>query len=418
MSRAGYAREIRTAATYPVAMALTEGSFASVVAIKYFNASALLVSIIVAAPMFGNIIAVLWAQLAERRSKIRLTNQLQIGIVMCVLAVALTALLPKDSGAWAFAVLMVGARLLASGIVTIRSYVWRMNYPKAKRGRIVARIIMITTLSTLITAQLGMFLIDRHAHLYWVVYVIGAVLGVVGVRTFAGIRIRGERKQLKDLGPIEPMHPLQMLVHSFADARKLLREDHAFRQYQTWQMCMGFSFLMMTPALYTLISKQLTNPARDYLLALTVAATIPDLTRVIFTQIWAPIFDRMDFSRFRFYQSLIGLSMHVLIFAGALLQSLWVIAIATFVMGISNAAGNLAWNLGQNAFAPRDQIGRYMGVHVMLTGLRGCVAPFLGAIAFYTFSRYGGPQYTFVLPVLLSMVAVWGFWSMMRAKSR
>ena len=43
------------------------------------------------------------------------------------------------------------------------------------------------------------------------------------------------------------------------------------------------------------------------------------------------------------------------------------------------SGAQLSWQLCVMEFAPRHQVGLYMGIHTMLTGLRGIVAPFLGA---------------------------------------
>ena len=48
LSRANYLHELRASATFPLAAAMAEGSFASVVAQKYFGASSFLVAVIVA----------------------------------------------------------------------------------------------------------------------------------------------------------------------------------------------------------------------------------------------------------------------------------------------------------------------------------------------------------------------------------
>ncbi len=424
LSRASYVRELRTAATYPVAMALTEGAFASVVAQKYFNAGDALVSVIVAAPMFGNIAALIWSDLSEGQPRIRFANHLQTAVAMCVFAVALTWFLPKPQGAWLFAALMVSARVLASGIVTVRSVVWRMNYPRDRRAQIVSRITVLATTAMALASGLGAALVDKFNWAYVLVYLCAGTLALVGMRQFAKVRIRGEGKlirrerieeaddAMRGLSP-RRKRPVAHLVELFADAGRLLREDRNFRDYQRWQMLMGMSFLMMLPALYTLVNKHLTDPRADYLLATVVVYTIPTVTQVVFTQIWAPVFDRIRFSRFRFIQSVIGLCAHSLIVTGAMLGSLPMLAVATFVLGIAQAAGGLAWNLGQNAFAPPDQVQRYMGVHVMLTGLRGCVAPFVGTFAFKLLSVYQFERWTFFLPLAICTIGAIGFYKMM-----
>src|ERR687894_1009001 len=79
MVRASYRQEMRSALTYPLAAALAEGSFTGIVATKYFHASPVLLAVITAAPMFGNIMALVWAELARTRRKVPFVNALQAG---------------------------------------------------------------------------------------------------------------------------------------------------------------------------------------------------------------------------------------------------------------------------------------------------------------------------------------------------
>ena len=94
MVRLSYRYEMRAAMTFPLAASLAEGSFTSVVAAKNFDASITLMSVIFAAPMFVNIVAMMWSQLSLGRRKVPLVNLLQLGVVVMVASVALDALLP------------------------------------------------------------------------------------------------------------------------------------------------------------------------------------------------------------------------------------------------------------------------------------------------------------------------------------
>src|SRR5918992_4472623 len=161
MGRASYRHEMRSALTYPLAAALAEGSFTGIVAAKYFKASPVLLAVITAAPMFGNIMALLWAELARTRRKVPFVNLLQAGVVTSVAAVALTRALPRDLGGWAFAGLIILARVLASGIITVRSAIWRSNYPRNLRGQIIGRITMLATTVLAATTLGGALWLDR-----------------------------------------------------------------------------------------------------------------------------------------------------------------------------------------------------------------------------------------------------------------
>ena len=103
MVRHSYRHEIRSALTFPLAASLAEGSFTGVVAAKNFGAGVVLMSVITAAPMFGNIMALIWSDLSLGRKKVPLVNMLQAGVVLMIASVALTAYLPPQVAGWVFA---------------------------------------------------------------------------------------------------------------------------------------------------------------------------------------------------------------------------------------------------------------------------------------------------------------------------
>lgn len=445
MVRRNYSFELKSALTFPLAAALAEGTFTGVVASKYFAAGPMLIAVITAAPMFGNILALLWSELAESRPKIKFINVLQIGVVVAMAAVGLTWFIDDQSIAgWAFAGLIIVARVLASGIVTLRSAVWRLNYPKALRGQIISRIngVYNTVLAAMVLASA--FALNFRPGLYAVIYPIVALVSLVGVLQFSRIRVRGEgallrRRRLVPAAPgIDPEGhetldyarvqrlragngPIGRLMTRITDAFGLLKRDKMFREYQWWQFMLGASFMMMFPSLIYVVSTEMTDPTTEYVKAVVILQFLPMITGVVFLQVWAPIFDRTDLFTFRVWIGLAGLAAHVLILTGALTNQLWVIALGTFSVGISMGGGQLAWQLGQNAFATKDNVGTYMGLHVMLTGMRGMFAPFLGVGIYHLLSQVigdtdgvPGGRWLFLVPVTLCTVSMFGYVSMAR----
>jgi hypothetical protein len=190
MVRLSYRYEMRAAMTFPLAASLAEGSFTSVVAAKNFDASITLMSVIFAAPMFGNIVAMMWSQLSLGRRKVPLVNLLQLGVVVMVASVALDALLPSKIAGWVFASQIVAARLMASGITTLRSAIWRANYPRHVRGHVVSRITSVATVGLAAATVLGSYLLDLNPRAYVYLYPAAALLGVIGIWQFSHIRIR------------------------------------------------------------------------------------------------------------------------------------------------------------------------------------------------------------------------------------
>lgn len=393
MVRHSYVHELRSAATYPLAAALAEGAFTSVVAAKYFSAPAYLIAVITAAPMFGNIAALFWSQMAERHPKVRFVNWLQLGVIGAIAAVSLTWFLPRSQGAWAFASLIIIARVLAAGIVTVRSSIWRLNYPRQVRGQIIARISAVATAMLAATTYLGAKWLDYQPAAYVALYPLAGLIGAVGIWQFSQIRVRHEWKLRPSMrlplvrpesmaqtgeGNVLSYQPSARTGNFWRDARQVLRDDPRFREYMRWQFLNGMAFMMMGPPLLLMVSRSMTDPTRDYARATLVVQVIPMVVSVFCTQLWAPFFDRVSILRFRVVQGMISSCALLLLFAGASADRLWVIAMAQFVIGISNAAGNLAWNLGHNDFASSEKASTYMAVNVMLTGTRGFFAPFVG----------------------------------------
>ena len=426
MVRHSYVHELRSAATYPLAGALAEGAFTSVVAAKYFDASPLLVAVITAAPMFGNIAALFWSQMAEHRSKVRFVNWLQLGVISLIAAVAITYPMPRHIGAWVFAAVIIAARVLVAGILTIRSTIWRLNYPRHVRGQIIARISAVATLVLAIATYGGARWLDYQPTAYVMLYPMAGILGLIGIWQFSKIRVRHEWR-LRRPARILVARPEDMAQtgesnllnyqpapagrrNFWRDAAQVLKDDPRFREYMRWQFLSGMAFMMMTPPLLLMVSREMTDPKRDYALATLIVQVIPMVISIVFTQIWAPYFDRVSILTFRVVQGIVSVAALLVMFAGAIYDQLWLIGVSQFLIGVSNGAGNLAWSLGHNDFAPADKAGTYMAVNVMLTGTRGFFAPFLGI---WLYSSMGG-RYVFGICALCSAVGQYGFYRMSR----
>ncbi len=466
MVRASYRHEMRSAATFPLASSLAEGAFAGVIATKAFGASAVLLAVITAAPMFGNVMALLWAEAARGRRKVPMVNLLQTGVVILIASVALCGLLPQAWAGWLFALQVVGVRVLASGIVTIRSTIWRANYPRHIRGHVTSRISAVGTFVLALTTFIGAKLLDADPWAFVYLYPTAALAGVVGIVQFSKLRVRreplllreeqmlsapvpddlsltdesnvlnyqpdGREPESRERGSQEGGGPEQDgaqggagrikrlgLVGLVRQAYQVLRDDPDFRTYQRWQMISGFSFMMMAPSVVFMVSREMTDPKTQYVLATLVVQIIPLVTALIATPLWAPLFDRVHVTRFRVVQGYNSILSMAVVFTGAIAGAAWgdppaalgIVALGLVLVGISNAGGNLVWNLGHNEYAPPEKSSLYMGVHVMLTGLRGCLAPFLGT---FLYTSVMG-RWVFAASTLLMMTAVAGFMGMNRA---
>lgn len=390
MTRPGYSRELVHAMTFPVALSLVEGSVIGVLATKAFAVSAAQFSTIMAAPMFANVTSFGWAYLARGRRKIAAINAMQAALLV---SVALIALLPTSGhGPALLTALIVLNRCLQSGIITIRSVVWRHNYPRQVRARITGKLALINSLIMAFVPLAGYALMDSDERAFRVVYPLGAAIGFIGVWAFSRIRMRRERELLRyersaaarpqphgEAGAIYEFDP----DASAATVWSVLKQDRLFRAYQGYQFILGIVSMAAEVVAVYVIASLTRGMHREYMTSIALTMLLPMILTTVTLPVWARGLDRTHVVRFRVRGGWFWFVAHVFLYLGAAMGSLWVLAVSRVFVGIGRAAGVLAWNLGHNDFADRRMVALYMGIHVTLTGVRGIIGPFVG-MALYT----------------------------------
>ena len=403
--RKSFRREQLSELTLPLATSLMEGGFVSVVAAKAFNVEPWVIAVISAAPMFGNLSSFFWTRIASGRPKVPMMVSLQMLVLLCVVAIALS---PRShEGSWILLTSVVTARILLVGILTVRSVAWSLNYDRALRARATGRLQAITSLTVVLTTSLAGWALDAQPENFRYVYGAGAVLGCLGVWIFRGVLVQGEKRHrvLERRGTKQGGRRDSFL--------KVLRADKLYARYQLHQFTAGMANMMLEPPLVYLVSKQL---AASYVVSIGIVMLIPFTLNLATMPLWARYLDKVHVTEFRARQNAAWVLGVLFMFWGAWTFSLVWLAVGRVITGIVNGGGNLAWQLGHNDFAPRDQISTYMGIHVTLTGVRGAFAPFLGMALYlgwdakgYVPGSSGLSAWLFLVSALLGVVAWRGF---------
>lgn len=421
--------------SFPVAGALMEAGFVGVIADKIYAVDPFLLALITAAPMFGNLSSFFWARVADGRPKVPLLTALQAAFVAAVGAIAL--LPPGSSGGALLALDVVLARLLLGGVITVRSLVWTLNYPREVRGRVTSRLALTATAVMAATSLLGGAILDATPASFRAVYAAGALLAALGVAAHAGVRLAGEEPGGPRPAPVRPRPEAADAPESTAPADPapprpgivaLLRADPLYARYLAWQFLLGVSNMMVEGPLILLVSREL---GASYATSVALTLVIPLLLSMLTLPLWAVYLDRVHIAEFRARHSWLWSAGQLLLFLGALGSSLAWVAAGRVVLGIARGGGQLAWQLGHNDFAGPERAGLYMGVHVTLTGLRGAFAPFLGMLLYVGWSGGTLPLIGLALPpwdgigpgtmalaAALSAVATLGFGSLHRRVAR
>ena len=390
-----------TELTLPVAFTLLEGGIVGVIAAKIYQVPPFVLAVITAAPMFGNLSSYFWSRLSNARTKVRFANMVQILTILCVLAIAVAPV--NQAGAVLLVVGMILSRLLITGIITVRSVVWSLNYARPVRARTTGRLQIITSLVTVVIASAVGPLLDQNPESFRWVYVSGALFGIFGIYFFSRVNVIGEarhrvleRRTTRDSESEEQVGFLE-----------ILRRDRNYARYQLYQFTAGVANMIIEAPLVYLITRELNA---GYTQSIAMTMVIPFAVSVLTLPLWASYLDRVHVAEFRARQSILWILSQLLLWIGALLGSLWWIGASRFVLGIARGGGSLAWQLGHNDFADQKALSAYMGIHVTLTGVRGATAPFLGMVLYIGFLDYAGiGSALFLVAAILSAISWWGF---------
>jgi len=430
MARPSYAHELVTASTFPMAVAMLESGVIGVLAKKTFDVTEFELATIMAAPIFANLTSFMWAMLARGHGKIRFITLLQAAVLLFLLGISF---LPTVApGPTLLVMVVVLARCALAGMVTLRSTVWRQNYPEACRAQITGRFTVMASLIMAASPFVGFFIQDVSPDSFRWLYRAVALVAAVGVISFSRIRLRGEKHLLAfERQPAAKPQPHGDPGHVYAfepgaepvkrhTVWTILREDHSYRWYMIWQFFGGMANLLGNFALIRLVIELTDGAKYEYAKSILITTTIPMAVAMMTVPIWARYLDGVHIARFRTRQGLFWISSQFGTWLAGLSGIFWWLAVPRLIDGASRGGGMLAWNLGHNDFADRRMVPLYMGIHVTLTGVRGFLAPYLAVTLLYGWSPDVLPWVTvpgfsgigvhvFLVTTALALIAEVGF---------
>lgn len=415
MARGHYRREIVAWAGLALGIGAVEGGVGGIIAKNIFEGTvspAMLnftVAVLTGAPAFVNISSFIWTGLSLGRHKIRFLVGLQIASMVFV---ALVALAPLNSlGLLMLVVGVTGARMCWSGVVILRSTVWRANYPRHARAKMAGKIATVQILLMAFTG-LGIGLaIKDHPEAFRIIYPLVAVIGMAGAWVYRGMRMRGHRALLvaensHDQGSRKGINPLALL--------DVLKYDRRYRRFQFCMFLFGLGNLMVTAPLVIMLKDHFAmNPLESVL----IATTLPLLLMPVSIPVWSKLLDRVHIIEFRAIHSWSFVAAIITMLLASVLNIPALLWVGAVLQGIAYGGGVLAWNLGHHDFAPVEKASLYMGVHVTLTGIRGLVALVVpvGVYELLEHLRPGSGGWVFAMCLFFCLCGTIGFILMRRS---
>ncbi len=361
------------------------------------------VAVATGAPFFSNLLSFYWVKMSKGKSKSTLVSNLAVVFCLCA---ALMALVPFNPvGLAFFLILIVAARIVWSGILTIRSNIWRANYPRYIRGKVTAKLATMASLIMAVSGSLLGWVLDWQFDFFRWIFMAFALLSLFSAYRYRSLAVRNQAKEIaRETSDKSPSSFLHMLG--------LLRRNPSFGRYMLAMFTLGSGNLMFAAPLIVYLNEY-TSLAQFQQILITTA--IPLALIPLAVGWWAKLLDGNHIFYFRSIHSWGFVVALGLFFVAQLTGHDWLFYPAAIIYGIAISGGVIGWNLGHNDFvngtssnssqpAQLENPMDYMAVHVTLTGLRGLIMPLVG-IAFYQWLELqsaGDGRYALLLPFSLT----------------
>ena len=416
MLRASYSRELVAWWFLPMMLGAIEGGVISVIVKKAFaevesiNQAQLnfAVAAVGAAPALANITSFMWASLTHGRSKIKFITWLQIATAVAVAAISFV---PQTIlGLIGLCIAVYAARICWTGVILIRTAVWRNNYPRADRARIAGQLASVQAIVLCVVAFILGLAMDWNEQSFHFLFPIAAAGGLIGTGIYAKVRLRGQKRLARaersgGSADRPTMNPLSVW--------RVLKADPHYRRFMRTMFVFGLGNIMLIAPLAIVLQEKFHL---GYWPSILITSAIPDIVMPVAIPLWARLLRRTHVVQFRAIHSWAYVTASLGMLIACVTGQVWLLFLTAVFVGIADGGGVLAWNLGHHDFAKDHNASQYMGVHVTLTGIRGLIAPFLGVGIYQVLENWqpGSGVWTFLPCLALNFTGALGFLSMRR----
>jgi MFS family permease len=360
-------------------------------AIRIFHAPNGIKSALAALTWVGGMVAPFTTRLAARSGwpAARLGACLFALIGCCFLGTAAAGEL------WTFLLLIGGASVFyrSEGSVLIGMYV--DNYPEGKRA---SRLALGLTLAALMSVAFGQgsgIILDWGLRLY------RPLLCAIAACSFLCALC---------LLPI-PTAP----VREPKDRRSggyfpILLGDRIFARLVIHFTLVGIAYQMLIPMKMEYLANDRYGLQLSNCTVMAIAWVVPNVARVLSTQLIGLLFDRFRLIPVRVAANLLTFVSMVTIFHG---RTIGVLLFGAALQGVAMAASFVLHSLWISKVTDGERVSAYMSLYLVATGLRSVAAPLLG----YALLTFTNPTGVANFACVLIAISTVGFWRMRRVGS-
>ena len=418
MTEVGHRERLEVAAwlLFAVSLGAMEGGVVSVL-IKTFYRQAVgavtldyAVAVLVGAPLFAGITSLGWVAVSLRGRPSRLLVHLQ---ALCVVCLLLLAAAPRNAAGLAMVLTgAVSARLLWSGVLTLRTSVWRLCYDREQRAALAGRVVAVHYLAIAVTGLAVGALVDSRPAALPGLYLLIAGLGFAGAFLYRSLSRAAGPEPALDVEADGPGR--RGSLRTLQTAAAILREDPGFRRYLTWLFVLDGGVQMATAPLLIGLADRFSLTRIEQILLITA---VPMVVVPIVMPVFARRLARVHVIRFRAFHSWFYAASLAFSTAGLALHAEPCLWLGAALLGVGYAGGSLTWHVGHHDFATPGKAPHYMSLNVTLNGVRGFIAPAAG-VSLYRLAEHllpGAGPLSLLVPLGLAVWGSLGFAAMARA---
>ncbi|MFC2114705.1 MFS transporter [Bacteroidota bacterium] len=285
-------------------------------------------------------------------------------------------------------------------ILPIINLFLKQNYNHDNFGKLYSYSTMLNKIVMLVTTFLVGLLLDADNFAFRYIYPIIGGLGILSVYLLSLIRISEQKTLVR-----KPL--FQSAQDSLSEFVSILKQNKEFRDFEIGFMFYGFAF-MTTAVMITLFYDRVLNLNYS---SFAFYKNFYNIVAILFLPVFGRLigilpprkFAAMTFTFMFFMVLFTALTEYIPVmnvFLG--IKIYYVLIVASLSYGLFAGAMPLLWSIGSAYFCKSEDAATYQAIHLSLTGVRGCFAPFIGILIY----KHSSFSVTFLLALLSLLIAI------------
>lgn len=338
---------------------------------KDLNATTLQITIVVTLKPLVSLLSIYWGASVENRRDRLLPNIIWARILSTIPFF----FFPFVDNIWFFIASFGCFMMLARGSVPAWMEILKLNTPKDSRAKLFGFGALIGHSGNCVFPFIIGSILDGYYESWRWLFPITAVISLASILLQLKIPIELKPKTSEDEDKkVKPTFS-EILIAPWKSGIELMRKRKDFTKFQFGFMLGGAGMMIAHPVLPQFFVDVLHLSYTEMSLAVNCCKGIGF---ILATPLWANYLNKTNIYRFSALPPI-----YICLFSGCLLLSqfsiIWLF-VGYFFYGITQAGGDLSWNLSGTIFSKNEESPAFSNVNVLTVGLRGCIIPPLGSL--------------------------------------